>query len=32
MALVVADALFAVLREEWELEGEGREGKAVVQI
>lgn len=32
MALVVADALFAVLREEWEMEGEGREGEAVVQI
>lgn len=32
VALVVADALFAVLREEWEMEGEGREGKAVVQI
>lgn len=32
MALVVADALFAVLREEWEMEGSDREGKAVVQI
>ncbi|KAF8453521.1 GPI transamidase subunit PIG-U [Terfezia claveryi] len=32
VTLVVADALFAVLREEWEMEGNGREGKPVVQI